>query len=117
LLPQVLWLAHKFCEYSQTRGSELAREGCVSGKEEMLDVPASSQASLLPQIQCMSSNLWLSHIRGSELAREGCVSGKEEMLDVPAPSQASLLPQILWLVRRLCEYPQPSGFWVGPQVL
>ena len=94
--------SHRFCGWATDsvnvltpRGSELAREGNVFGKADVLDVPAPSQASLLPQILGRPTGSAYPRTRGSELAREGCVSDKADVLNVPAPSQASLLPQVL----------------------
>jgi len=112
LFPQVLWLVRRFCGLHSSRGSELAREDFLSSKAGVLNVPPPSQASLLPQVLWMPSNLWLTQIRGTtgvalHLAREDFLSSKVDVLNVPASSQAR------WSATPVA----PTGSVAGPQVL
>jgi hypothetical protein len=149
-LPQVQWLYAKSAIYPNHCGSELARDGGVSGNEDvecagliasklaptgsvavrkicgstpitvgasllamaecqvmmMLEVPASSRASSLPQVQWLyaKSAIYPNHC-GSELARDGGMSGNDDVGGAGLIA-SKLAPTGSVAVRKICGLPQ-----------
>ncbi|SQG00505.1 Uncharacterised protein [Paucimonas lemoignei] len=123
LAPTGSGLVRRFCEYPHPLWERAcSRKRCI-WQADVLNVPAPSQASLLPRI------LGCTQIRGSELAREGGVSGKQ-MCRMSRPLRrqacshkywvvlksvgASLLAKAVYLASRCAECPGPFAGKLSP---
>jgi len=135
-MPPNLWL-------TQIRGSELAREGCLSGKAGVLDVPASSQARWSatpvaptgsvagPQTLEISSNwweracsrrlcIWQSRCAGctgpfaSKLAPTGSVAGPQVLCIPSDPWERACSRRQCFLQSRCSECTGPFASKLAP---